>query len=138
MKNNCKMFCHVKKRLYLCIAFKENNFRRASEKSEILGRLAQLVQSICLTSRGSAVRIRQRPLKNQALIEISVSAFSFWNMQFTCKCGKYRLVTCDYKSKKLFSQLSHSAYNPVLHLFKLLKMSYTTFNFLLFLFPQSV
>ena len=27
------------------------------------GRLAQLVQSICLTSRGSAVRIRQRPLK---------------------------------------------------------------------------
>ena len=28
----------------------------------IFGRLAQLVQSICLTSRGSAVRIRQRPL----------------------------------------------------------------------------
>ena len=27
----------------------------------IFGRLAQLVQSICLTSRGSAVRIRQRP-----------------------------------------------------------------------------
>ena len=27
-----------------------------------IGRLAQLVQSICLTSRGSAVRIRQRPL----------------------------------------------------------------------------
>ena len=28
------------------------------------GRLAQLVQSICLTSRGSAVRIRQRPLRS--------------------------------------------------------------------------
>ena len=28
----------------------------------LFGRLAQLVQSICLTSRGSAVRIRQRPL----------------------------------------------------------------------------
>ena len=27
------------------------------------GRLAQLVQSVCLTSRGSAVRIRQRPQK---------------------------------------------------------------------------
>ena len=27
----------------------------------VLGRLAQLVQSVCLTSRGSAVRIRQRP-----------------------------------------------------------------------------
>ena len=29
---------------------------------QLKGRLAQLVQSICLTSRGSAVRIRQRPL----------------------------------------------------------------------------
>ena len=32
-------------------------------KQEAIGRLAQLVQSICLTSRGSAVRIRQRPQK---------------------------------------------------------------------------
>ena len=31
----------------------------------VYGRLAQLVQSICLTSRGSAVRIRQRPHKKQ-------------------------------------------------------------------------
>ena len=31
------------------------------------GRLAQLVQSICLTSRGSAVRIRQRPQKGERL-----------------------------------------------------------------------
>ena len=38
---------------YLCIAF----------ETEVYGRLAQLVQSICLTSRGSAVRIRQRPHK---------------------------------------------------------------------------
>ena len=30
-------------------------------KRECIGRLAQLVQSICLTSRGSAVRTRQRP-----------------------------------------------------------------------------
>ena len=29
---------------------------------QMKGRLAQLVQSNCLTSRGSAVRIRQRPL----------------------------------------------------------------------------
>ena len=41
--------CQFKKTLYLCIAFLKK------------GRLAQLVQSICLTSRGSAVRIRQRP-----------------------------------------------------------------------------
>ena len=32
---------------------------------QMKGRLAQLVQSICLTSRGSAVRIRQRPQKSK-------------------------------------------------------------------------
>ena len=39
----------IKKSFYFCIAFEKN------------GRIAQLVQSICLTSRGSAVRIRLRP-----------------------------------------------------------------------------
>ena len=39
-------------------------------KQEAIGRLAQLVQSICLTSRGSAVRIRQRPQNlGQNLVE---------------------------------------------------------------------
>ena len=33
------------------------------ENDEFKGRLAQLVQSICLTSRGSGVRIPQRPLQ---------------------------------------------------------------------------
>ena len=37
---------------------------RLTKFTEVMkGRLAQLVQSICLTSRGSAVRIRQRPLE---------------------------------------------------------------------------
>ena len=43
------------------------------------GRLAQLVQSICLTSRGSAVRIRQRPPlqeRERAWKKISSSFFS--------------------------------------------------------------
>ena len=39
----------TKKTFYFCNAFEKN------------GRIAQLVQSICLTSRGSAVRIRLRP-----------------------------------------------------------------------------
>ena len=39
-------------------------------KTEKQGRLAQLVQSICLTSRGSAVRIRQRP-QEEKLIKVS-------------------------------------------------------------------
>ena len=46
-------------------------------KRECIGRLAQLVQSICLTSRGSAVRTRQRPLDNQALTTTVVGAFFF-------------------------------------------------------------
>ena len=36
---------------YLCHAF----------ETDVIGRLAQLVQSVCLTSRGSGVRIPQRP-----------------------------------------------------------------------------
>ena len=46
----CDFFWRFKKKLYLCNALGEN------------GRLAQLVQSVCLTSRGSGVRIPQRPL----------------------------------------------------------------------------
>ena len=42
------------------------------------GRLAQLVQSICLTSRGSAVRIRQRPhKKKRSLAKQFVRLFLF-------------------------------------------------------------
>ena len=49
---NRKKFGRLAEKQYLCAAF---------ERKERPGRLAQLVQSICLTSRGSAVRIRQRP-----------------------------------------------------------------------------
>ena len=41
------------------------------------GRLAQLVQSTCLTSRGSGVRIPQRPLK-QTKTPVNTGVFSFW------------------------------------------------------------
>ena len=43
---------------------------------QMKGRLAQLVQSICLTSRGSAVRIRQRPLLNLLFSPKEFRAFS--------------------------------------------------------------
>ncbi len=47
---------------YSIITFqKSKSQERVREVVKHLGRLAQLVQSICLTSRGSAVRIRQRP-----------------------------------------------------------------------------
>ena len=57
----------LKKMSYLCLAFDKQSS----------GRLAQLVQSICLTSRGSAVRIRQRPLYTESLQNISVRIFFF-------------------------------------------------------------
>ena len=40
---------------------------RPQGRVELKGSLAQLVQSICLTSRGSAVRIRQLPQKRDLL-----------------------------------------------------------------------
>ncbi len=45
-------------------------------KKTILGRLAQLVQSIWFTPRGSAVRIRHRPLKRSKVI-VTVGLFCF-------------------------------------------------------------
>ncbi len=72
IKKVFKKFAHVVENLYLCIAFEK--------KGHSFGRLAQLVQSICLTSRGSAVRIRQRPPNNQPFLfknnESSFRAFS--------------------------------------------------------------
>lgn len=47
------MFCNIEKSYIFASHLREN--------ATLIGRLAQLVQSICLTSRGSAVRIRQRP-----------------------------------------------------------------------------
>src|SRR5690554_6027306 len=50
---------------------------RKLSRTQVIGRLAQLVQSICLTSRGSAVQIRQRPPFSSSTYRfISVGAFS--------------------------------------------------------------
>ncbi len=51
------MFCNIEKSYIFASHLREN--------ATLIGRLAQLVQSICLTSRGSAVRIRQRPPKGK-------------------------------------------------------------------------
>lgn len=51
------MFCNIEKSYIFASHLREN--------ATLIGRLAQLVQSICLTSRGSAVRIRQRPPKHK-------------------------------------------------------------------------
>ena len=46
-------------------------------KNKFKGRLAQLVQSICLTSRGSAVRIRQRPQKMDKKVPCNIYCEAF-------------------------------------------------------------
>ena len=46
------------------------------------GRLAQLVQSICLTSRGSAVRIRQRPQREKTEHKQSSELVQFCTLAF--------------------------------------------------------
>ena len=64
LKKNRPKICRFKKSAYLCTRNREtNNEQNKNNKftESKRGRLAQLVQSICLTSRGSAVRIRQRP-----------------------------------------------------------------------------
>ena len=56
------IFWRFRKRPYLCTVFKRERQQNQIKK----GRLAQLVQSVCLTSRGSGVRIPQRPpIKNR-------------------------------------------------------------------------
>jgi hypothetical protein len=56
------IFCGKENVAYICIRFN--------------GRLAQLVQSICLTSRGSAVRTRHRP-QPENRTRLSGSGFIF-------------------------------------------------------------
>ena len=61
-------------------------------KQEVIGRLAQLVQSICLTSRGSAVRIRQRPPKNEALHTMMQGFFYINKLRLVCMVMKTLLL----------------------------------------------
>ena len=97
MKFFGETFAQFKKTFYLCIAFQGKHLTREAGRSKSLpiptakafGRLAQLVQSVCLTSRGSAVRIRQRPpTENQALTVVSVSAFFIHGTPFWKQCVK--------------------------------------------------
>ena len=61
-----KIFCQYKKFIYICT---RNQIRSH-------GRLAQLVQSIWFTPRGSGVRIPQRP-RNRSLTKKFVRLFLF-------------------------------------------------------------
>ena len=65
------------------------------------GRLAQLVQSICLTSRGSAVRIRQRPRKEELKRNVS---FLFFLSRNQCNCwDSFREIVINLFVRLLFN-----------------------------------
>ena len=74
-----KSFANSKKGYTFAIA-------NGKQPKQTQGRLAQLVQSICLTSRGSAVRIRQRPPKESRLkIERFSTDFVLCRSCFLCE-----------------------------------------------------
>ena len=61
-KKRSQRFVNMPNRPTFAIAKRKQGLPSEAEHSrKHIGRLAQLVQSVCLTSRGSAVRIRQRP-----------------------------------------------------------------------------
>ncbi len=77
VKKVMKKFGTIEKDPYLCIAILKG-----------IGRLAQLVQSVCLTSRGSAVRIRQRPQsKKRDLFKVSFFVISGVYERLRCARG---------------------------------------------------
>ncbi len=62
LKKLALLFGRYKKKMYLCTRIREITPAGATQDKRMHnGQLAQLVQSICLTSRGSAVRIRHCP-----------------------------------------------------------------------------
>ena len=72
--------------------------RRETMSNATFGSLAQLVQSICLTSRGSAVRIRQLPLSK-------TRDWKFQSLFFCCMWYENKFSPPSTK-KQLASQLS--------------------------------
>ena len=66
--------------------------------SHIFGSLAQLVQSICLTSRGSAVRIRQLPLQKNGCDNSQPFFEEFAKNGLEGKVWQYFTAVPDFRS----------------------------------------
>ena len=74
------------------------------------GSLAQLVQSICLTSRGSAVRIRQLPLKTEDT-SLSSDVFFLFISVFVSKLPKQTQTKKQANACLLFWDLTEVRIN---------------------------
>ena len=114
LKKNRPKICRFKKSAYLCTRNREtNNEQNKNNKftESKRGRLAQLVQSICLTSRGSAVRIRQRPqpLTNGSLAQLNrASDYGSEGYRFE-SCGSHKRAG-SYQSGQMGQTVNLLAY----------------------------
>ena len=71
-----------------------------SSTNHFKGRLAQLVQSVCLTSRGSGVRIPQRPLKNKT--KNTLSLILFIHLQVTPLPPGQQIITTPHATPHIW------------------------------------
>ena len=79
---------------------------RTTAKSNEKGRLAQLVQSVCLTSRGSGVRIPQRPPIKTGGSKIAFSCFCLFAKQRNSFSISSASCPCFFSSRRKISSRS--------------------------------
>ena len=96
------IFWRFRKRPYLCTVFKRERQQNQIKK----GRLAQLVQSVCLTSRGSGVRIPQRPPIKIGESKIAFSYFCLFAKQRNSFSISSASCPCFFSSRRKISSRS--------------------------------
>ena len=100
---------------------------RTTAQSNKKGRLAQLVQSVCLTSRGSGVRIPQRPPIKTGESKITFSCFCLFAKQrnsFSISSPSY---LCIFSSRRKINSQSKED-NGVLSIIFPTSRSYVVFD----------
>ena len=111
------------KKPYLCIAF----------ETEVYGRLAQLVQSIWFTPRGSGVRIPQRPQEshNETLFLFEVTFSTPWKytlfetLSFLCLKSFFQVYGLFYVTSQNKHPVNGMIYTVIRYF--ILKMFYIHF-----------
>lgn len=117
------IFWRFRKRPYLCTVFKRERQQNQIKK----GRLAQLVQSVCLTSRGSGVRIPQRPPIKTGESKITFSCFCLFAKQRNSFSISSPSCLCFFSSRRKISSQSKED-NGVLSIIFPTSRSYVVFD----------
>ena len=117
------IFWRFRKRPYLCTVFKRERQQNQIKK----GRLAQLVQSVCLTSRGSGVRIPQRPPIKTGESKIAFSCFCLFAKQRNSFSISSASCPCFFSSRRKINSQSKED-NGVLSIIFPTSCSYLIFD----------